>query len=243
MPNAQCPLPNAQCHHVHHRTILPQVEACAELTATGEKRFDAREFAFLVRYVRGEATPNPNPNPLTPTRTPTLTPTPTLTLTPTLTPTPTPTPTLTKTLTRYVCSEVEPAGELLRAFETFDPRGHNAVSADALVAQLINSGVPPEEIESIIRAAGVSPYPYPYSYPYPYPYPSLSPNPHLHSGPNPSPHPHPHLHPHPNQPSAHGNIHYVRLVRALYPHSGGDADELLRETGSTRGTPNPDPNP
>ena len=81
MPNAQCPLPNAQCHHVHHRTILPQVEACAELTATGEKRFDAREFAFLVRYVRGEATPNPNPNPLTPTRTPTLTPTPTPTLT------------------------------------------------------------------------------------------------------------------------------------------------------------------
>ena len=28
------------------------------------------------------------------------------------------------------------------------------------MAQLINSGVPPEEIESIIRAAGVSPYPY-----------------------------------------------------------------------------------
>merc|ERR1719162_1540400 len=139
MPNAQCPMPNAQCPNMHALRILLQVEACAELTATGERRFDSREFAFLVRYV---------------------------------------------------CSEVGPAGELLRAFETFDPRGHNAVSADALVTQLINSGVPPEEIESVIRAAG---------------------------------------------PSAHGNIHYVRLVRALYPHSGGDADELLRETGSTRG--------
>ena len=84
-------MPNAQCPNMHALPTLLQVEACAELTATGERRFDSREFAMLVRYV---------------------------------------------------CSEVEPAGELLRAFETFDPRGHNAVSADALVTQLINNGAP-----------------------------------------------------------------------------------------------------
>jgi len=53
----------------------------------------------------------------------------------------------------------------------------------------LTSGVPAEEIESIVRAAG---------------------------------------------PTKHGNIHYVRLVRALYPNSGGDVDDAFRDQASTR---------
>eukprot|EP00908_Phaeocystis_cordata_P024143 Transcript_6617.p1 GENE.Transcript_6617~~Transcript_6617.p1 ORF type:complete len:753 (-),score=278.29 Transcript_6617:199-2352(-) len=116
---------------------LEQVEQCADL-AQVEKRFDAREFAFLVRFV---------------------------------------------------CSDVEPAGELLRAFETFDPQGYNIVSADSLVTHLVQCGVPPEEIEPIVRAAG---------------------------------------------PTPNGNIHYVNLVRALYPMSLADIDEHALKAASNR---------
>ena len=84
---------------------LEQVEQCAQLAQVAN-RFDAREFAFLVRFV---------------------------------------------------CSDVEPAGELLRSFKTFDPQGLGVVLADQLIAGLAQCGVPPEEIEPIVRAAGASP--------------------------------------------------------------------------------------
>ena len=84
---------------------------------------------------------------------------------------------------------MDPSSELLHAFEVFDPRGHNAVSADALVTHLVESGVPPEEIESILRAAG---------------------------------------------PTKHGNIHYVRLVRALQRLQIGDGAALFQGGVPTR---------
>lgn len=84
---------------------LEQVEKCAAITMP-PGRFDAREFAFLVRYV---------------------------------------------------CSDVDPAGELLRAFKTFDPANLGYISADNLINGLIQCGVTPEEIESIMRATGATP--------------------------------------------------------------------------------------
>ena len=84
---------------------LEQVEKCAAITMP-PGRFDAREFAFLVRYV---------------------------------------------------CSDVDPAGELLRAFKTFDPANLGYVSADNLINGLVQCGVPPEEVESIMRATGATP--------------------------------------------------------------------------------------
>ena len=109
MPSAQCPVPNAQCPMLNaHWPISParhpnpspdpnaspdpspnpnQVEDVAALDMTGDRRFDAPLFAYLVRFV---------------------------------------------------CCEMEPSSELLHAFEVFDPRGHNAVSADALVTHLVD---------------------------------------------------------------------------------------------------------
>ena len=62
------------------------MEDVAALDPTGERRFDAPLFAYLVRFV---------------------------------------------------CCEMEPSSELLHAFEVFDPRGHNAVSAESLVTHLV----------------------------------------------------------------------------------------------------------
>ena len=84
---------------------LDQVEKCAVITMP-PGRFDAREFAFLVRFV---------------------------------------------------CSDVDPAGELLRAFKTFDPTNLGYVSADNLINGLVQCGVPPEEVEAIMRATGATP--------------------------------------------------------------------------------------
>ena len=104
MPNAQCPIsparhpnpspdPNASLDPIPSPGPNPdpspnpnQVQDVAALDSTGERRFDAPLFAYLVRFV---------------------------------------------------CCEMEPSSELLHAFEVFDPRGHNAVSADALVAHLV----------------------------------------------------------------------------------------------------------